>query len=235
VASLFVIERDVVGGFIVDEASVRKLFSYIKREAQADVDVSITFKGGMTIRSRDVEGIFDDNFSTRDVIESIQLTSSCDRFKIRFNLKNYGSRPVDYYISGDRDVVIKIERELEIFVESIRAWYSNFVLEQYTVKLSLIIYILPISIIFMYISWKYLGSEIEKSFSFDYIIFFFAFSIFISPVMSFIFPTMVVNIGRGARVNGWRTKILYFIFSVILIGVVVSVLGNWATDWVARK
>lgn len=234
-ASRFSLEREIGGGFLVDESMIRRIQSLMAEISGVPVKITAYFGKQRIVSGFSFEDIFNDSYLRLEGVSLVCLKASSDDFVCEVIFKITRGIPISITASGKRDSVIKLESEVLNEIFSAKMWYSPFVLSQYTVSIGVAFDFIFLAIgIFVLILMFFGQSAIAGGLpgEFWYLM---ALSFLINPILSLLFPPMVFNIGKGARDFDFRRSIYSFFFYSIVFALVMAILSNFLTDWLKSK
>jgi hypothetical protein len=200
--------------------------------------ISITFKDGRTMESRNPEDVLRDSFIQSTRIDEIKLSGSNFESK-RTNdaaviFQREGSYPIRFIVAGKRASTLEFERDVINELAASKQWYSPLVLSFF-----------PWYLLGALVSVSILGLAIAAS-SLEYItrptveLFFY---IFFMPIvlwplsllfLNAAFPAIIFDLGDGARRQRRRTTIWSFVIGSVVVALLVGLSGDFLKDWLTR-
>ena len=127
------ISRQLGGGYIISEALLRKCMQLIETFSQDELPkISVTFKDGRTMESRNPEDVLRDSFIQSTRIDEIKISGPNFESK-RTNdaaviFRRGGSSAIRFIVAGERAATLMFERDLINELAASKQWYSPFVL-----------------------------------------------------------------------------------------------------------
>lgn len=233
--SKFRVNSQIRGGFAVDEPLIRRTFGLAKAFCGDNPNISVTFKNGRSIKSTDCSDVFDDSSIRLHSIREIRISLYTIETEFDVTFSANSNRPITVYISGEKNNVYAIETELKNELTAARTWYSVAVIDQYVLNFSTTINILLLfSGIFIVIMLTKDEGYIQSNFSNRVIIAIIAISSILTPSMQLLFPPLIFDIGKGKNTYSFQKAVRNFLFFIVIAGVLVSVFGNIATNYILK-
>ena len=233
----FEISRPLKGGYIVSEALLRKCAQLVETFSGEPSNISLTFRDGRTVNSTNPDEVFSESFiqSTRISELKIIATYGCpQRATITFIRKD-GFWPIFFTAEGDRSATMTFESDLRNELAPSKQWYSPFVLPLAIFTLFTFVFaVISISLAIISATVPYKRSDTLGIIIITAQIV--TVLLFVMVMFSRIaFPSMIFNIGHGARKQTHRVAMWSLIFLTIIIGVIVGMLAiflhDWLNDW----
>jgi hypothetical protein len=226
------ISQRMGGGYIVSEATLRKVARLIETFSGNAPEIRLTFRGERTINSTKPDEVFGDSFIQSTPISQITISNdyrSSQRASVEFRRDE--SSPIHFTASGDRQQVIAFESDLLNELTPAKAWYSRLVISQYTAPSHSyafyeIVIVISIVILLLFIASHYWDVEYRSNRIITVTTIIFAIN-FIIACCYFAFPSMVFGIGKGARRQVSRTAIWSFIILVLVVGIAINFISDW--------
>jgi hypothetical protein len=201
--------------------------------------ISITFKDGRTMESRNPEDVFSDSFIQSTRIDEIKISGSNFESK-RTNdaaviFSRGGSSAIRFIVAGERAATLMFERDLINELASSKKWYSPLVISFFPWYL---IGIAIIALIFVLVAGASNLHYITDA-KFDFLFSKIYIPAFLWPLsilfLNAVFPPIIFDLGDGARRQRLRTAIWSFLIGTVmvtlLLGLAAEFLKDWLKDW----
>ena len=233
VSGKFEISRQIRGGYIISEALLRKCAQLVETFSGEAPKISITFRDGRTVNSTNPDEVFNDSFIQSTRISETKISGGnffSQHASITFR-KNYDS-PIYFIAEGDRSPTLTFERDFINELASSKQWYSPFVLSVTTFSLLTTIFAAPSIFSFIFVSVSMHNHTLDLI------------AIIVSLTQTLMllilicsrieFPSIIFNIGHGARRQTLRVAIWSFIVFTLLSGITIIFLHDWLNDWLKK-
>jgi hypothetical protein len=118
-----------LGGYSFDEETIFEMVRQLSSFLQTDVDVEATLKGGHTIVSKNVKGLFEDTYIRSNPIVQLVIraynTEAKPLRKVWVILSDAGfGQGVSVELSADRESCTITRAEVQNLIDGRRQWYS---------------------------------------------------------------------------------------------------------------
>jgi hypothetical protein len=230
------ISRQLGGGYIISEALLRKCMQLIETFSQDELPkISITFKDGRTMESRNPEDVLSDSFIQSTRIDEIKISGSNFESK-RTNdaaivFRRGGSTAIRFIVAGERAATLMFERDLINELAASKQWYSPLVVSYYPW------YLVGISIVILILVLAAGASNLHyiDAVTFDFIFSKIYIPAFLWPLsllfLNAVFPPIIFDLGDGARRQRRHTAIWSFIIGSIVVALLVGLFAGFLKDW----
>lgn len=228
-SSKFEVSRPLRGGYIVSEALLRKCVQLVESFSGSPPNLSLTFRDGRTVNSTNPDEVFSDSFIQSTRISEIKIFATyflSQRATITFIRKD-GFWPIFFTAEGDRSATLTFEGDLRNELASSKQWYSPFVPTALVYMASTILFgsisilLLIISVNVPYKRSDPLGVIMETASIANLLI------LLMIMFSRFAFPSMIFNLGHGAR----RQNVRIATWSFVVFGVLTGILTIFLHDW----
>jgi hypothetical protein len=214
--------------FVVSEDNLCAIVEVVRSTFGQNPRISISLRSERTLHSEDVLQLLKENLIRTSPIKNISLSSyGGEKGNCIFELSDSGP-PVSYRASGTKELCLIFEHEIENILSSMRPWYSGWNINTYQVTWrSFGLFIAFFAII---------GSALAGFGAFDNLGFpatwaiMAIFPIAFNTLSAIAFPPIVFSFGVGARQQKRRSSAAIFLMTVIIAGLIVTIIGNFLTD-----
>lgn len=227
--AVFTAKFDYRDAIHLTQSSIEQLYKVCSEFVGASPKISVTFKGGRTIQSREIQSVLEDTyFKTVPIASVMVIHASENAIFLDFDTDKNASAYVT--IEGEKKAVVACEAEILAVLNASRPPYHWLV--HYPNKavarsraIAFFSLLVPAGILAAVLWPEMFYPERFK----PVLIAFLGCAVFVNASW-WVLPNLVFDIGVSARPWKWRL----FIWSVLVIGVAVSVMGNFATKLLER-
>lgn len=213
---------------IITENTIKSFYKIIKEFAGGNNSIVIEFKNGSEITLNNLDDLFTDTNYLGNQINKLRILGSNGKIGHDFRyaaVYMYDvnlTYSINYEAEGDKSDVLKFCHEAQNIVRYSENWYGFMYYSDYLI-------IMIAGIIGMLITWLITG---KLSFS-AYL----SFSLYLIAVVAIffgrkhLFPRMIFYIGAGIKREDLRRNISNLLFVVVLLGIIVSIVATYITDY----
>jgi hypothetical protein len=210
--------------FVVDASHLRRL-AVILREVSESVEYSVKFSDGTSVAFADIEEVIHQpNSGSRSILSLVAVATDGGQSAyvvLRTNAAPY----VEYTVSGLQRDVIYFSDQLDVWLSSIREWYSHGLSSASGVILLFIAFLLPLYFLdhapHSFLDWTkahpwFPGIALVVVWTLEYLVF-------------QLFPRGTFAIGRGEKQHKLLVSVRNAVFVVFVVSVIAGVVANWIT------
>lgn len=224
------IERKVGGGFVLDEASIRRLVEFLHKKMNLPLSLSMTLSDSTTIICPSIDALLSDNHIERGYIDAFKIESLYSDLKLIISFDVNRNIPIRLYVSGDRDRSKSIYNEIIEEIDSIRMWYSPFILSQYEVSLySGLSFVFTFSSTLFILFYKFYDLIMNQVGTLFFLCMM-TLSAILDPINRFLFPPLIVNIGRSSIKYNNKNRLINFVLLSVIVSILVNIFSNYVYD-----
>lgn len=207
------------------------IFNAIYRLCKTQPKISIDFRDGFNITSDNFDSSIEDSYLKSANIKEISINAYNfdDKMISRFNLKNDFFWVGRFSCEGNKTFCLEMKQEFENLINPMRTWYSPLY------KTEPYLWIIPILVIGLPI-FSLITNKKSSEFMIMFSLLNSAFlSLMIASFLSkFVLPRLVFNIGKSAKFDAMRTKVLYFLLTTVCVSSLVGLAVNYASDKILK-
>ncbi|WP_103719041.1 hypothetical protein [Bosea psychrotolerans] len=118
------VDRVLPGAYVLKADDLKSVEALLNRELGSEAKCILTLGIDRRSEYESVEAMLTDTFLYKESIESISLEGSNGHLRASVDFRRSFVRPISMHLSGQRNEVLALEKQIENLIEGPRQWYS---------------------------------------------------------------------------------------------------------------